>query len=214
MRSIRYLAVIAMALAIAVLVPAAHADQITTLNFSASNGTGPFGTVTLHQVDANTIQVTVTLTPGNVFANTGAGAGALGFSVDKSFTLASSPTLTTGFSLDPVPPPYSFSSGIGTYTSVVVCSICGNGTSPPNASTFTFSITNATGLSFSDFVNGSGGFLFASDLGVPVPGTPGTFTTFAAAGGPGVPTPEPGTLALLGAGVAGLVGLRRKRSAV
>lgn len=219
MRNIKYLVVLGMALVIAVLVPAAHADSVTNLNFSASNGSGPFGTVTLHTVDANTVQVTVTLAAGNVFAVTGAGAGALGFSLDEAFTLASSPTLTPGFTFNPAAGspqpgslPYTFASGIGTYSSVIDCTVCGNGTSAPNESSFTFSVTNAGGLTFSDFVNGSGGFLFAADIGVPVPGAAaGNFNTFSVGGGPTVPTPEPGTFVLLGLGVVGLLALSRKR---
>src|SRR5690348_4637337 len=111
----------------------AKADTVT-LNYSQSNGSGPFGTVEVDQINASTLKVTLTLTPGEVFAVTGAGAGALGFSLDKTYTVLASPALTTGFTLDMPPGPYTFASGIGNFTSVVVCTSCGNGTSPPQFS--------------------------------------------------------------------------------
>jgi len=197
-----------MAAAAVLLVPAAHADSITPLNYSASNGSGPFGSVTLHEVDANTVQVTLSLTSGEVFAVTGAGAGALGFNIDKSFTLVLSPALTAGFSFSGQPGPYGFASSIGNFTSVITCSSCGNGTSPPQFSgPVVFRVSNAAGLTIADFVANGNGYLFASDIGVPN-GENG-FNTFAVGATTTeiTKTPEPGTFVLLGVGVAGLLGL-------
>ena len=203
-------ALTAAALALA-LAGTAKADSIVTLNYSQSNGSGPFGMVDVAQVDANTLSVTLTLTPGEVFAITGAGAGALGFSLDKSYTLVSSPALTSGFTLDTPPGPYGFASGIGNFTSVVVCTSCGSGTSAPRYSgPVSFEITNATGLSFADFLTGTGGYLFASDIGVPNPTSPGNFNTFVVGGGP-VSTPEPSSILLVALGMATLFIFRRKQ---
>jgi hypothetical protein len=218
MTKLKLLAVVAVAVFLAVLVPAAHADSVTNLDFSASNGTGPFGTVTLHVIDADTVKVTVDLGT-NVFAVTGAGAGALGFDVDKTYSLVAA-TLTTGFTLEPVtasPGSYGFASGIGDFTSDVECTVCGNGTSTPNRSTFSMELTNPGGLTPSDFVS-NGSFLFASDIGASCVGQEGCpssgFNTFPAGDDgktPPVNSPEPSTSMLLGFGLLGLVGLRRKQ---
>jgi len=211
MKAAKWLMILSLAVCVAVLVPAAHADSFT-LDYSASNGSGPFGTVDLTSIDANTVQVTLTLTSGEVFAVTGAGAGALGFSVDKSYTLVSSPALTSGFSLS-TPGTYSFASSIGDFTSVITCSSCGNGTSPPNYSgPVTFQITNAGGLSISDFITNKGGYMFASDIGSP--DGQGGFNTFVVGGGPSTSVPEPGTLSMLGLGLGLLAfaALRRKQA--
>jgi len=205
MIKLKLIAVLAVAVVVAVLVPAAHADTITQLNFSASNGTGPFGTVTLHVVSATQVQVTVALSP-NVFAVTGAGDAQFGFTVDKSYTLVAS-TLTTGYTLL-APGSYGFSALGAGFTSGVDCSVCGNGTSPPNSSGFTMTLTNAGGLTPADFT-GNGTFLFAADVGTPKVG--GGFNTFVVGGGTPVVTPEPSTSMLLGFGLLGLVGLRRKQ---
>src|SRR5689334_793906 len=79
------------------MAPWAHATLIT-LNQSQCCGSGPFGTVSVVQgANSNTVNVTVTLTAGEVFANTGAG-DALGFDVNKAFTLVPG-SLTAGFNL-------------------------------------------------------------------------------------------------------------------
>jgi hypothetical protein len=211
MIKLKLIAVLAVAVVIAVLVPAAHADTVTPLNYSASNGTGPFGTVTLHIVSATQVQVTVALAP-NVFAVTGAGDAQFGFTVDKSYTLVAS-TLTTGYTLL-APGSYSFSALGAAFTSGVDCSICGSGTSAPNSSGFTMTLTNAGGLTPADFV-GNGTYLFAADVGVPCVGQAGCpssgFNTFVVGATPPVTTPEPSTSMLLGFGLLGLVGLRRKQ---
>src|ERR1035437_5517907 len=188
MQKAKWLAVVGMAFAIAVLVPAAHADSITTLNYSASNGSGPFGTVDLHQVNSTTVQVTLTLTAGEVFAITGAGDGALGFSVNEAYPLLASPALTTGFTLSAHPRSYGFASGIGNYTSAIVCSSCGHRTSPPEHSgPVRFDITNASGFLTFNFAAGSGAYLFASDIGKPK-GDGDGFNPFVVGGGPTVTT--------------------------
>jgi len=210
MNKLKLIAVLAVAVLVAVLVPAAHADTVTPLNYSASNGTGPFGTVTLHVVNSTTVQVTVALAP-NVFAVTGAGDAQFGFTVDKSYTLVAS-TLTTGYTLL-APGIYSYSALGGAFTSGVDCSVCGNGTSPPNSSGFTMQLTNAGGLTPADFT-GNGTYQFAADVGVPCTvsaSCPSGFNTFVVGATPPVSTPEPSTSMLLGFGLLGLVGLRRKQ---
>ena len=215
MTKIKLLAVLAVAVVVAVLVPAAHADSVTNLDFSAAHGTGPFGTVTLHVVDADTVQITVALAP-NVFAVTGAGDVQFGFTVDKSYSLVAG-SLSTGFTLEPLGS-YGFS-GIGgaNFTSGIDCTSCGNGTSAPNFSSFTVELTNAAGLTPADFV-GDGTYLFAADVGQYCKGQEGCpdsgYNTFPVGDDgktPPVNSPEPSTSMLLGFGLLGLVGLRRKQ---
>jgi len=198
---------------VAVQVPAAKADLMFNLDLGGSCCTGgPFATVTLHQVNSTTVQVTETMLGGDVFAGTPPPAQSLAFDVDKSFTYVAG-TLTTGFTTgtNASEPPF------GSFPFFVDCTdgtVCGNGTSPPTFSgPLTFEVTNATGLLATDFVKtGPTGYYFASDIGQPKAG--GGFNTGSVATStPGTPSsvPEPTSILLL-VTVVGAVGtLSRKR---
>src|SRR5689334_19026482 len=81
------------------LVSTVRGDTIHTLTETSAGGPqgSPFGTVTLHSIDAFTVQVTEVLTTGNVFAFTGAG-DSLEFNVNVGVSLVAN-TLTSGFIL-------------------------------------------------------------------------------------------------------------------
>lgn len=186
---------------------AAHATSITynlTVDLSSSGlgaptglGTGVYAQVTLTQNGAN-VDVKETLANSAVYAKTGAGDALL-------FNIAGDPAITvtglsSGFTFvptgDTVP-------SIGAFDYAVVCSGCGNGTSPPNFSgPLMFTIANVNISSF----RATGGYFFLSDIGLN--GNTGNV------GGntrPSSPTPEPSSLLLMGTGVLGFAGIVRRR---
>jgi hypothetical protein len=196
------------------LAPVVYADTYT-LNVSNSNGTGPFGTVTVVQgVDLNTIMISFQLAAGDVYAVTGAGAGVLGFDIDKSFTYVAG-SLTSPFSVKSMPASGSFSLGGGGHTdfdNIILCN-CGNGTHSQTTTPFSFKITNAGGLIPADIKANADGFFFASDVGTP-DGNRG-FNTFADGANTvrrDTPTvPEPTSILLFGTALFASVQLLRKK---
>ena len=199
------------------LASAARADMIYALDLPGTCCTGnDFGTITLHPVDADTVQVTLALPAGEVFAVTGAGRS-LEFTIDEAFSYVAG-SLTNGFigstSGDSAPP-------YGSFGSYVDCSTaCGNGTSPPQFSgPLTFEVFNGAGLSPSDFIAKSGGHFFAADIGQPTGG--GNYSTGNVASDLGVSpdpppptTPEPASIVLLATGLGFTLWLGRKRSPI
>lgn len=136
---------------VAALVPIANATTITydlTVNGCSSGcGSGPYGSIPLNELSPTMVSVTETLAPNEIFAVSGAGA-ALGYTLDAAGTTTIS-GLSTGFTSGGS---VTFS-GLGSFGNTVVCSDCGNGTSPPQYSgPVTFTLTNTSGLTISDFV--------------------------------------------------------------
>jgi hypothetical protein len=185
------------------------------LNLSNSNGTGPFGTILLHELgDGKTVRITETLQPGEVFAD--ASGKTLEFNINEDFSYVPG-TLPLNFTTgtNDTANPY------GTFSSWVSCRpVCGSGTSSPTYSgPLQFEITNAMGLTISNFVKSSvksgDGFYFASDIGTP--NGQGGFNTFLVSTSatttqqaPPPSTPEPGSFVLLAGGLG--VGMWFRRS--
>ena len=200
--------------------------------FSVSAGTQPInvGVITLTQNGANSVNVGVDLLAGYGFINTGgphtpfafnlAGSGALSI----SFTTPLNGIYASGV--------FSLNTGGGDDTpygtfGVAIDSSAGNGSGNGYFGDLLFTLTRAGGLDTNDFVRNSdndpivGGSYFAADLSNgsntgaqawAIRTTPCTVNC----GGPGPgpdPIPEPATLALFGAGLAGLATLRRRRQA-
>ena len=146
---------------------------------------GPtYGTVSLTQVDGDTVHVNAVLTAGYNFVDTGTHE-AFGFNV------AGSPTVTSI-----TPPPCQGR----------------NPTSVPNHP-LDFDV-NLAGITESSFIANAAGFTFTADLFGPSPSNPNANLTFAVGSGstpvPFIPEPETYALMLAGLGVVGFVARRRR----
>jgi len=185
---------------LAALTPAATAG--TVLNLSDGHGSGPFATVTLTQVDSNTVGVDVAMFPNYKFVDTGS-HDTFGFNLNlqAGATGVSLTNFSSGFVAD-----NGFSNGFaGTYAYSVAFSACAPGGSGPQAGPLDFNVNVATGsLSVADFVN-----KFAADVIGP-DGNGATFTGLVTNGGTPPSVPEPLSLSLVGGGLLAL-GLLRKR---
>jgi hypothetical protein len=202
--------VAAIAVAGLMTVPAAHADAIYNLTYDGCSGgcgpQNPFGTVNLHQVDSNTVELTVSLLNNNKFVTTGSHTG---FAFNFQGGAVSYGTLPTGWSIKGA----NNEPGFGSFTGGIDCnkgnsnsanSCAGNN---PWVGDLTFDVSRASGLSIDDFVINGSGKVFATDI---ISGTTGE-TGLVAADGNQSPVPEPATLAMLGTGVLGFAGVLRRK---
>jgi len=185
---------------------AAKADSLFT---GSQAGTCCFE-VGLHQVDANDMQVTVTLTGGaQYFVATGAGNHP-GF----AFNLAGDPTI----SVTSINGPWTLSDvnyssvatngpSMGTFDYFI--DNPGPGASKHNSDPLVFTIYDAAGITYSDFVANSAGFYFAADI-MDAGGSTGISGINQAPPTPSA-VPEPSSIALLGDGLLSAAGVLRRR---
>lgn len=209
MRFTKYIAVLVMAVAVAVLVPAAHAD---TYNLTVSNGgiipSAPsYGTVTVLCSSSTSCTIDFKATAGYWFHNAGVGWNQA--TLDAGDSISSEVptcTTTTGASC-------TFNSGGGNFDGFgsFTDSVSG-GTGSSSGNTEISILITGVDLQTSDFEvsNGDAHFAAAVSPAGSCPAGVSSCTGFAADSG-SINVPEPGTFALLGMGIVGLVGLRRKR---
>lgn len=198
------------ALALFALLPGASAGTIFTLNqdkCTGGCGAATFGTITVTQVTPTQLSIVENLSTNERFAGTGAG-DALEFNFDLPFVISN---ISAGFAVGPSP---DSASGFGSFLQSVTCTACQGGNAGNPTGPLLFTLTNAAGLSVTDFIPNSGGFYFASDI-VGSNGNTGNVAAnslVAQAIPPAVPEPVSSVLvgtALLGLGI---IRFRRRNS--
>jgi len=142
----------------------ASADLMFSLSDGTTVGPGNYGTVTVSQVDSDTVNVTVDLTSGVGFVSTG--LEPFTFNLDSSLaTLTSSDitNITGGFALNATSPIANDGAGTFTYGLTCTTAVCGQGGSAPFAGPLTFDIT-LTGITETSFIANASGNFFAADI--------------------------------------------------
>lgn len=197
---------------LALPVASAHASMISYLDVISSPtiGTGTLGTVELTQVNANQVDVKVTLSANTKFVYTGGPHHAFAFSLNLanpfSISINNAPGLFSVASPNLTNAPY------GTFTSGIDCPGCGPGSSHANPGPLEFSVFSITGIDISNFIANAKGYFFSADVLGPAGGT-GNIASGVITDNPSS-VPLPAALPLFAAGMIGLAAARKRKLAV
>jgi hypothetical protein len=196
--------------------------EITTYVGSGGPIIGDYGTVTLTQVGSN-VAVNWTRKPCCGLVPTGNTPDVLDFYLTGVSTPLSVTGITTGFNLDNANGGSYGTGSSGSFNFAIDCptvkqgglGVCGTGGNDPYLGTLDFTVNNVT---ISDFAANDVGAHFAVDI---CDGISTTIDHPGCTGTPGITglaidtstrtVPEPVTLSLFGAGLAGAAALRRRR---
>ena len=203
-----------LSLAVASAAFASASASAVTFNLNIPAG-AIYGTVTLTQFDSDTVAVHVDLgsvgpsTNGTYrFVDTG-GHDAFGFNIAGGAAVISG--LTAGYEIAGA----FTQSGFGTFTNGITClESCQGGTNSNSPNDILDFHVDRAGITVGSFVANNSNFIFTADLFGPNP-TGGSVTFPVGASAPVAVVPEPGTYALLlaGLGVVGFMARRRQPQA-
>jgi hypothetical protein len=161
--------------------------------------------VTLTQMGADSVEVTVTLNSNVDFVSTGGPHNAFAFSLDVPPSSVTISGLTSGFTNEGAS---VTNTPFGTYTDGIDCPACGPGASHAKPGPLTFIVTDTAGLSVDDFVANGDGDFFSADVIGPAGGTGNVASNSAM-----IEVPEPAGLAVLVGALLPLgLWLRRRRA--
>lgn len=211
---------------------------VTTLDYSEAQSDGPWGTVTVTEIDANNVQVQLDLAAGYKIVDTGSHHAFTFNLVDSPASDVTIVTPTGGTNPLTYQGEGSFSnSPFGSFTNAFTC--CGPGANNAKITPFIFNVFNASGITFAgegyttdgdgrltglgdgnrfgsnttgSFGGFTGGWWFAVDVVGPDGRTTGTVAgrdAFLQV----VPEPATWTMMILGFGAAGAM-IRRRRNAL
>jgi hypothetical protein len=188
---------------------AALAGPMYTFNTSVGTQLSNAGVITLTQNGANSVNVNVDLiNPTYGFVNTG------GPHTPFAFSLAGAGALSIAFTTPVGGSPFSLNTAGGSNTpygdyGVAIDSSAGNGSANGYFGDLLFTLTRVGGLSTDDFIANAAGWYFSADLsnGTNTGAQAWTRTSTTQE------VPEPLTLSLFMAGLAGVTVMRRRRTA-
>jgi hypothetical protein len=188
----------------------AQALTTFTLTQSVALGSGTFGSVTLVQDGANAVDVSVVLSEGYRFVETGS-HDPFTFNLPSlsGYTVSNIVATTDSGKIGTVRSYSNAKSGgnpsYGSYTDKLECVACGNGASKSFADALSFQV-NLGGLTESSFKANALGYFFSADVVQLSTGNTGAVAALSA-------VPEPESYAMLLAGLAAVAFVAKRRSA-